>query len=148
MVEIRRARLEDMPGVYTCCVNSFRDYILLIGQTPGPMREDYCQSLKDHTLFVAVEGEQVVGYVLIKDGEGEVMWMDVLAAWPQGTGAGRALMDVCEDYIRAQGKKECRLYTHVEYRRTQGIYLRRGYIIYDRVQEDGFDRYYMKKRLE
>lgn len=56
-------------------------------------------------------------------------------------------MDVCEDYIRRQGKKECRLYTHVEYRRTQGIYLRRGYTIYDRVQEDGFDRYYMKKRL-
>ena len=56
-------------------------------------------------------------------------------------------MDVCEDYIRRRGKKECRLYTHVKYRRTQGIYLRRGYTIYDRVQEDGFDRYYMKKRL-
>ena len=38
MVEIRRARFEDMPGVYTCCVHSFRDYILRIGQTPGPMR--------------------------------------------------------------------------------------------------------------
>ena len=108
-MEIRRATLQDMPGVYACCVAAFKDYI--------------------------------------KDGEGDFQWMDVLAAEPKGTGVGRALLTFCEDYIRAQGKHQCRLYTHVKYTRSQQIYLRQGYTIYDRVQEEGFDRYYMKKDL-
>ena len=89
----------------------------------------------------------MLGYLLIKDGEGDFQWMDVLAAEPKGTGVGRALLTFCEDYIRAQGKHQCRLYTHVKYTRSQQIYLRQGYTIYDRVQEEGFDRYYMKKDL-
>lgn len=46
------------------------------------------------------------------------------------------------------GKTECRLYTHVKYQRTLEIYRQRGYVIYDRVQEKGFDRYYMRKQLK
>jgi len=97
---------------------------------------------------VAAQGEIILGYLLIKDGDGEVMWMDVLAAWPKGTGVGRRLMDHCEAFLRARGKTECRLYTHVKYQRTLEIYRQRGYVIYDRVQEKGFDRYYMRKQLK
>ena len=93
-------------------------------------------------------GETILGYLLIKDGDGEVMWMDVLAAWPKGTGVGRRLMDHCETFLRARGKTECRLYTHVKYQRTLEIYRQRGYVIYDWVQEKGFDRYYMRKQLK
>lgn len=147
-MEIRRAALADIPGVCACCVAAFKDYIPLIGQTPGPMLEDYCQARKEHFLFVAAQGEIILGYLLIKDGDGEVMWMDVLAAWPKGTGVGRRLMDHCEAFLRARGKTECRLYTHVKYQRTLEIYRQRGYVIYDRVQEKGFDRYYMRKQLK
>ena len=75
-MEIRRAALADIPGVCACCVAAFKDYIPLIGQTPGPMLEDYCQARKEHFLFVAAQGEIILGYLLIKDGDGEVMWMD------------------------------------------------------------------------
>lgn len=87
-MEIRRAALADIPGVCACCVAAFKDYIPLIGQTPGPMLEDYCQARKEHFLFVAAQGETILGYLLIKDGDGEVMWMDVLAAWPKGPAWG------------------------------------------------------------
>ena len=46
-MEIRRAALADIPGVCACCVAAFKDYIPLIGQTPGPMLEDYCQARKE-----------------------------------------------------------------------------------------------------
>ncbi len=55
-MEIRRAALADIPGVCACCVAAFKDYIPLIGQTPGPMLEDYCQARKEHFLFVAAQG--------------------------------------------------------------------------------------------
>ena len=144
---IQKAVPQDVPAIYACCVNAFRDYILLIGRTPGPMLEDYWEAVRDHPVFVAEEDGEMMGFLLIKDGDGDYMWMDVLAAWPQGRGAGSALMRQCETYIRSQGKSECRLYTHVKYERTISLYLRNGYEIYDRVQEFGFDRYYKKKCL-
>lgn len=53
----------------------------------------------------AAQGEIILGYLLIKDGDGEVMWMDVLAAWPKGTGVGRRLMDHCEAFLQVPGVK-------------------------------------------
>ena len=58
-MEIRRAALADIPGVCACCVAAFKDYIPLIGQTPGPMLEDYCQARKEHFLFVAAQRETI-----------------------------------------------------------------------------------------
>ena len=119
----------------------------------GPDHGAGAQEVEDHEggrqqEEPAAQGETILGYLLIKDGDGEVMWMDVLAAWPKGTGVGRMLMDHCEAFLRARGKTECRLYTHVKYQRTLEIYRQRGYVIYDRVQEKGFDRYYMRKQLK
>ena len=102
---IRKAVPQDVPAIYACCVNAFRDYILLIGRTPGPMLEDYWEAVRDHPVFVAEEDGEMMGFLLIKDGDGDYMWMDVLAAWPQGRGAGSALMRQCETYIRSQGSK-------------------------------------------
>ena len=63
-MEIRRAALADIPGVCACCVAAFKDYIPLIGQTPGPMLEDYCQARKEHFLFVAAQGASVLSCAL------------------------------------------------------------------------------------
>lgn len=147
---IRPAVLTDVPDLFQCTVEAFRDYILLIGQTPGPMQEDYWEAVKDHPVFVAEAEGLLLGFVLIKDGEGDFMWLDVLAAVPhrQNRGVGKALVKYTEDYIKACGKAECRLYTHVKYERNIAIYHHLGYEIYDRVQEAGFDRYYMRKALK
>lgn len=148
-MEIRKAKLEDIPAIYSCCVESFKDYILLIGKTPGPMLEDYYEGMLHHHTFVVPDGDSIAGFVLVKDGEGDFMWLDVLATHPsfRNRGVGKSLIAYCEDFIRNAGKSECRLYTHVKYERTQAIYLHCGYEIYDRVQEYGFDRYYMRKQL-
>lgn len=149
-MEIRRAKLEDVPAIYSCCVESFKDYILLIGRTPGPMLEDYYEGILHHHIFVVPDGDSISGFILVKDGEGDFMWLDVLAVYPdsQNKGIGKALIAFCEDFIRSIGKSECRLYTHVKFERTQAIYLASGYEISDRVQEYGFDRYYMRKNLD
>ncbi len=148
-MEIRRATIEDVPDIYSCCVASFREYILLIGRTPGPMLEDYYEGVRRHHTFVIPYGDAIAGFALVKDGVGDFMWLDVLAVFPSfsNRGAGQALIAHCENFIQRAGKSECRLYTHVKYTKAQAIYLRRGYEIYDRILEDGFDRYYMRKRL-
>lgn len=146
-MEIRKAVLTDLPAVCTCCVEAFKNYIPLIGRIPGPMLENYGEALEKEHLFVAEEDGEFLGFLLIKEGDEDFMWMDVLAVHTEGQGTGRGLMAFCEDFIRDRGKGECRLYTHVKYDRPREIYLRCGYEIYDRVQEYGFDRYYMRKKL-
>ncbi|MCF0123076.1 MAG: GNAT family N-acetyltransferase [Ruminiclostridium sp.] len=147
-MKIRGAELEDLAAVCTCCVEAFKDYITLIGRIPGPMLEDYGRAMEEGFLFVAEEDGRILGFLLIKEGEGGFMWMDILATQPRGRGVGTVLMDFCEDFIRCRGSSECRLYTNVKFDRTREIYLHRGYEIYDRVQEYGFDRYYMRKALD
>lgn len=147
---IRRAQVQDAPDLFLCAVLAFRDYILQIDRTPGPMLEDYYEGIKQHTTFVAEIEDRIHGLILLKDGEEGVMWIDVLATDPTkaGQGIGRALLTYAQEYMISLGKTECRLYTHVAYGRTLSIYQRQGFTIYNRVQEYGYDRYYLKKGLK
>lgn len=148
-MEIRKATVNDVPEICSCSTESFKDYILLIERLPGPMLEDYYDSALCHNMFVAEEKGQILGFLLIKDGDGDFMWLDVVAVSPraQGKGVGKALIAYCEEFIKNKGKSECRLYTHVKYKDIQAIYISHGFEIYDRVHENGFERFYMKKRL-
>lgn len=146
---IRRAQVQDAPDLFLCTVLAFRDYILQIDRTPGPMLEDYYEAIKHHPTFVAETEDGIHGFILLKDGEEGIMWIDVLATNPKqaGQGIGRALLNYAQEYMMSLDKTECRLYTHVAYGRTLSIYQRQGFSIYDRVQEYGYDRYYLKKLL-
>lgn len=147
-MEIRRAVMEDLPAIFTCNVNAFKNYILEIGKAPAPMLMDFSQEL-DHDLFVAYEGDELLGFVLIlpdEDAAAQWMWMDVLAVDPkhQGKGVGRKLIDYTARFIRQQGKRECRLYTNVKFVRTSQIYQTYGFQIYEVTIVNGYHREYMK----
>lgn len=149
MVDIYKAEKGDALAVQSCCEKAFESYISLIGKKPAPMNYNYLTEITNHTVFVASNGQEIMGFVLIKDSDGEYMWLDVLAVNPNfsGNGIGRALIAFCENYILQNGKNECRLYTNVKFERTCNIYARLGYEIYDKVNKDGYERYYMKKNL-
>ncbi|MBP1758403.1 MAG: putative acetyltransferase [Firmicutes bacterium] len=149
-MEIRAAVPGDESAVVSCVNEAFSPYIPLIGLTPGPMLEDYHAALQNHPLFVAIADDLPVGVVLLKDAPGEdYMWLDVLATRTavRGRGIGQALIAFSEDYMRSQGKQECRLYTHVKYQHSIDLYQYLGYEITHRIQEYGYDRYYMRKLL-
>ncbi|MBN7774228.1 GNAT family N-acetyltransferase [Clostridium aminobutyricum] len=148
-MEIRKATKSDAAAVFTCAVEAFKDYILLIDRTPGPMLEDYYEAIKHHHVFVASTKGSIDGFILIKDGNVDFMWLDALAVYPgsRNVGVGGSLISFGEKFIKSMGKSECRLYTHVKYERSIAIYQHLGYQIYDRIQENGYDRYYLKKVL-
>lgn len=149
MIQIYRAEKEDAAAVEACCEKAFEAYISLIGKKPAPMHYDYAEEITEHAVFVASDGKEIQGFVLMKDGEADYMWLDVLAVNPasSGNGIGRALIAYGEDYILQNGKKECRLYTNVKFERTCNIYRKLGYEIYDKVCVEGYERYYMKRNL-
>lgn len=148
-MNIRAATFADAPNLFHCAVEAYMGYIPLIGRAPGPMLEDYCAGVQQHHAFVAEEDGKMLGFILLKDGAGEIMWLDAVATYPQahGRGVGTALIRYAENYMRSQEKAVCHLYTHVKYTRTIALYQHLGFEIYERVQEYGYDRYYMKKNL-
>lgn len=151
-MEIRRALPQDAAGIFACAVAAFSDYIMLISRTPAPMMEDYYEGILSHHCFLAEDERGLLGFILLKEDEREsgLMWLEVLACDPQyqGDGTGTALLSLAEAHMRALRKTECRLYSHVKYTRAHTLYQRFDYETYARVQEQGYDRYYMKKSLK
>ena len=148
-VEIRQAEVCDAVAVEACCFDAFSAYIPLIGRAPAPMGIDYKKAICEHTLFMAFYQNQLAGFALIVDGEEDFMLLDVLAVHPayHGNGIGGALILYVEAYILAHGKQECRLCTNVKFTRTRSIYEHLGYELYDRKNEDGYDRVYYRKMI-
>lgn len=149
MIHIYRAEKRDAMAIQQCCDEAFEEYRSLIGKKPAPMHYNYLEQITKYDIFVASNGTEIVGFVLIKDGKENYMWLDVLAVKPKfaGMGIGRKLISYCERYILQKGKTECRLYTNVKFKRTCNIYTKLGYEIYDTRCIDGYERYYMKKDL-
>ena len=75
--------------------------------------------------------------------------LDNVAVDPRyhGQGIGRALLGLAEAEARRQRFDSIYLYTHERMTENQGLYIRIGYVEYDRRTEQGYARVYMRKPL-
>lgn len=65
----------------------------------------------------------------------------------QGSGLGRRMIAFAEGEALRLGYPEIRLYTNAAMHENLSIYKKLGYQEFARVQEDGFHRVFMRKRL-
>jgi ribosomal protein S18 acetylase RimI-like enzyme len=92
--------------------------------------------------------QTTLGLVVLEDQDGYLL-LDNVAVAPaaQGQGLGRKLIAFAEGEAVRRGYDELRLYTHVLMVENIALYQRLGFVEIGRVQEKGFDRVYMAKRL-
>ena len=130
------------------CHNAFSHYIEQIGRKPGPMLMNYAQEIHEHQVFVVEDNGQIFGVLVlcIKD---EGFLLDVIAVEPhaQGKGIEKLLLETAESEARRQGFKSIYLYTHEKMTENQLLYKKIGYVEYDRRDEHGLRRVYMRKEL-
>ncbi len=145
---LRRATVADANRVAALVDRAYGHYVARIGQKPYPMVVDYAEALATMRGFVVERDQRIVGLLLIEEGEGHMM-VENVAVDPglQGTGLGRALMELAEAEARRVQLPEMRLYTHQMMTENQVIYRRLGYVEYDRCIVDGRPRVYMRKQL-
>jgi ribosomal protein S18 acetylase RimI-like enzyme len=60
---------------------------------------------------------------------------------------GRLLLEFSESEARRQGYPEIYLYTHEKMTENQALYSKIGYVEYDRRNEEGLRRVFMRKKL-
>ena len=146
---IRSANLEDVPGITACVCEAYVHYIERIGKRPGPMLQDFQQTIDAAQVHVAEARGQIVGVaVLMVTDEG--FYLDNVAVRPsaKGTGVGRKLLELAEAEARRQGHNSIYLATHELMHENRALYARIGYEEYDRRVVNGYPRVFLRKPLE
>lgn len=146
---IRRATESDATSVATCAVEAFRHYIPRLGLTPIPMTKDYSAAIANAQVWVAAQhGETIAALVLDTTDEGFLI--DVIAVLPQhqGTGVGRALLELAEQEALRQGHDSIYLFTNEKMSENRALYERIGYVEYKRLALAERTRVFLRKPLK
>jgi GNAT superfamily N-acetyltransferase len=157
-MRIRPATSSDADAVRALVLDAYGHYVERIGMQPGPMRDDYARRIADGQVWVVDEDGEIVGVVVLQaharedkqeDKQAGALLLDNVAVKPaaQGKGVGRALIAFAEPEAIRRGFDTLQLYTHVLMVENNALYTHLGFVEIGRVQEKGFARVYMAKRL-
>ena len=147
-MNILPARPSNADEITSCVSAAYEHYIERMGCRPGPMLDDYAEMIDQHSVWVMHE-DDVLAAVLVLIAKPDYLLLDNVAVSPefQGKGLGRRMMKFAEIEACQLGYKEIVLYTHELMHENIALYKRIGYDEFERKQERGFDRVYMRKQL-
>jgi GNAT superfamily N-acetyltransferase len=145
---IRLASAEDVDPVRIVVDAAYGHYVARIGKPPGPMLDAYTTRIADRQVWVLEDDGQIVGILVLEQGP-QGLLLDNIAVLPdrQGRGFGRALIEFAEAETLRRGFGEIHLYTHALMSENIALYRGIGFVETHRVNEKGYDRVYMTKRL-
>jgi GNAT superfamily N-acetyltransferase len=145
----RPAKERDASKVAACVNAAYRHYIERIGKPPGPMTEDYAKVIRERRVTVAESRGNIIAVLVLAVTE-EGFLLENVAVDPshQGKGLGRTLIELAETEARREGFESIYLYTHEKMTENQVLYAKIGYVEFDRREEKGLGRVYMRKSLE
>ncbi|MGO4388795.1 GNAT family N-acetyltransferase [Microvirga sp. 2YAF29] len=145
---LRAALHEDVPAIETLVRNAYSKYIERIGKPPAPMNADYRQLVDEGDVWVLELDGDVVGLMILKL-EADHLLVSNVAVSPahQGRGLGTKLLAHAETQARQRGFGEMRLYTNELMHENLAVYAKLGWSEYDRSEQDGFRRVFLKKEL-
>jgi ribosomal protein S18 acetylase RimI-like enzyme len=146
---IRAATAADVALVAAIVDEAYRPYVARIGKPPGPMLDDYAARIDEVAVWVLEQGAVIVGLVVLLPGPNYLL-LDNIAVSPsrQHLGLGRRLLAFVEAEALRRGYREVRLYTHQTMVENQRLYASIGYEEIGRGMEAGYDRVFMRKRLQ
>lgn len=146
---MRAAEPRDLPAIEAVVRAAYTVYLPRMTQPPGPMRADYAALVREGTVTVVEREGAVVGLVVLIEGEDHLLLDNVAVApeW-QGRGLGRRLIAYAEREALRRGFRELRLYTHVSMTENVVLYTRLGFEETHRGKQAGFQRVFMRKRLD
>lgn len=155
---LRRALPADAPAVAACAQAAFAVYLPRLPAAPLPMTKDYAAAIAAQQVWVAeiaeaaesgtAAGSRIIA-ALVLDITAEGFLIDVIAVQPahQGTGAGRALLELAECEARRQGFDAIQLFTNEKMTENRALYERIGYVEYKRLVLAHRTRVFLRKAL-
>ena len=147
--KVRKATLSDVPAVTACVCEAYVHYIERIGKRPGPMLENFEDTLRDAQVHVADLHGNVVGVAVFKITD-EGFYLDNVAVRPsvKGAGVGRLLLQFAEAEAIRLGFRSIYLATHELMSENKTLYTRIGYVEFDHRVVGGYPRVFFRKQIE
>jgi ribosomal protein S18 acetylase RimI-like enzyme len=147
-VQLRTAVAGDAAAIADCVAQAYGPWVSRIGRKPWPMLRDYAAVVRDELVTVAQIADRIVG-VLVLSVTDEGLLVENVAAHPdwKGRGVGRILLRHAEREARRLACSCVYLYTNELMVENIALYARYGYVEYERRQEEGFRRVFMRKTL-
>jgi N-acetylglutamate synthase-like GNAT family acetyltransferase len=145
---MRAAIPDDVPAIEALVRNAYGKYIERIGKPPAPMSADYTQLVDEGDVWVLELDGELAGLIILES-EVDHLLVSNVAVSPahQGRGLGSKLLAHAETQARQRGIRELRLYTNELMHENLLVYGKLGWTEYDRAEQDGFRRVFMKKEL-
>lgn len=148
MEGVRLAVDRDLSEIRSLVTEAYALYTPRIGHVAGPVLSDYAALIEGRAVHVLERAERIVGVlVMIEDERGLLLDNVAIRLDVQGKGFGRQLIDLAEELGRQKGYEVLRLYTNEVMVENLALYRWLGYVETHRVEENGYRRVYMKKRL-
>ena len=146
---LRRADADDAASIAACATAAFAHYIPRLGLTPIPMTKDYGAAIANAQVWVATQQRETIA-ALVLDVTDEGFLIDVIAVLPQhqGTGVGRALLELAEREALQQGHDSIYLFTNEKMTENRTLYQRIGYVEYKRLTLAERTRVFLRKPLK
>jgi len=148
-MSIRPARPGEAPLLAALVERAYAHYLPVIGRRPAPMDDDYAARIAAGQAWVLEDDASILGLLVLEDAP-DHLWLDNIAVDPDlgRKGLGQVLMRFVFDEARQRGVPEVRLLTNALMTRNIGIYQRLGFTEYDRREEKGFFRVYMRAAVD
>lgn len=145
---MRAATPDDVPAIETLVRNAYSKYIERIGKPPAPMSADYRQPVDEGDVWVLDLDGAVAGLIILTFKADHLLVSNVAVSPAcQGRGLGAKLLAHAEAQARQRGFREMRLYTNELMHENLVVYGKLGWVEYNRAEQDGFRRVFMKKEL-
>jgi GNAT superfamily N-acetyltransferase len=144
----RAAERRDVDGVARLAHGAYQHYVARLGRAPAPMEADYATLVNDGTVWVAEDGDQLLGFIVLIDA-GDHLLLDNVAVDPdaQGRGIGAQLLTLAEDAARRRDYSRITLHTNEAMTENLEFYPRLGYVETHRGEQDGYRRVFFSKTL-
>lgn len=147
--QIRPAEAADAPAVTRLMKAAYAVYVPRLGAPPPPMLGDYADEIAACQAWIIDGDEEAKGALFLKPNDDHMLLVNVaVSPQAQGQGLGKALLAKAESESRRQGFSEMRLFTHADMAENIALYTRLGWVEYDRSDEGGVPRVFMRKNLE
>lgn len=145
---IRPALATDIPAIAAIAQAAYAPYIERMGCKPAPMTDDYAKLVAAGNVWVIIRVNIISGFIVLQKKSDHIL-VNNIAVTPihHGNGLGRTLLDYAEAYAWQQDVNELRLYTNEKMHKNIEIYSKLGWLEYQRAEQDGFRRVFMRKRL-
>lgn len=148
-ITLRPAQRKDAGAVARLVMRAYQPYVARMGMPPAPMRSDYKTVIDKRQVLLVQRGWTLMGVMVVEPAR-ESLLIHNVAVDPdfQGRGTGRRLLEMAGELARRGHHRQIHGYVNEAMVESKVFYEKYGYREFDRREENGYRRIYLRRAMD